>query len=128
MSRYALFHAVPPLSSPFRKSLQQSDTDVCARQLDAGMDEQLQRFVREHPDTLPVLREVSGLLTPGNPVWIGTATELAEALRTDMKPNALAMRLNIRADALFEKFRVRYESGRSHAGRRIRLTLTPEAA
>ena len=80
----------------------------------------------EPPD--PVLQEVSGLLTPGNPVWIGTATELAAALRTDMKPNALAMRLNIRADALFEKFRVRYESGRSHAGRRIRLTLTPDAA
>ena len=80
----------------------------------------------EPPD--PVLQEVSGLLTPGNPVWTGTATELAAALRTDMKPNALAMRLNIRADALFEKFHVRYESGRNHAGRQIRLTLTPEAA
>ena len=45
-----------------------------------------------------------------------------------MKPNTLTMRLNVRADALLEKFHVRYESGRTRAGRQIRLTLLPNTA
>ena len=80
----------------------------------------------EPPD--PALTAVSALVTPERPVWTGTATEMAETLHASMKPNTLTMRLNVRADALLEKFHVRYESGRTHAGRQIRLTLTPEAA
>ena len=38
------------------------------------------------------------------------------------------MRLNVRADALLEKFHVRYESWRTHTGRQIRLTLLPDTA
>lgn len=77
----------------------------------------------EPPD--PVLTAVSALVTPERPVWTGTATEMAETLHANMKPNTLTMRLNVRADALLEKFHVRYESGRTHAGRQIRLTLLP---
>ncbi|MBQ9521259.1 MAG: hypothetical protein IJR72_01645, partial [Oscillospiraceae bacterium] len=36
ISRHALFHAVLPLSSLFRKSLQQSDTDLRRGLVDTG--------------------------------------------------------------------------------------------
>ena len=81
---------------------------------------------KEPPD--PVLDVVSSLVTAENPIWTGTATEMAEALKTDMKPNALAMRLNVRADVLMEKYHILYEAGRTHSGRQIRLTLMPETA
>ena len=42
----------------------------------------------EPPD--PVLEAVAAFITAERPSWGGTATELAAALQTDMKPNALA--------------------------------------
>ena len=54
--------------------------------------------------------------------------ELAAALQTDMKPNALAMRLNVRAGRLAAEYHIRYENSRSHAGRSITLTLEPPQA
>ena len=56
------------------------------------------------------------------------ATALAAALQTDMKPNALAMRLNVRAGKLLTDYHIRYENSRSHAGRSISLTLEPSQA
>lgn len=55
-------------------------------------------------------------------------TELAEALKLDMKPNALAMRLNVRAGRLLAEYHIRYENARTHAGRSISLTLEPPEA
>lgn len=40
-----------------------------------------------------------------------------------MKPNALAMRLNVRAWRLSYEYHIHYESARTHAGRSIKLTL-----
>ena len=80
----------------------------------------------EPPDS--ILMAVSNLVTSDSPTWSGTATELVEALQIDLKPNALAMRLNIRAGRLAEEHHIRYESDRTHAGRRIRLTLEPTTA
>ena len=80
----------------------------------------------EPPD--PVLEAVAVLVTADRPNWNGTATELAAAIQTDMKPNALAMRLNVRAGRLAAEYRIRYENSRSHAGRSIRLTLEPPQA
>ena len=48
----------------------------------------------EPPD--PVLEAVAALVTAESPSWEGRPRELAAALQTDMKPNALAMRLNVR--------------------------------
>ena len=75
----------------------------------------------EPPD--PVLEAIVTLVTAERPTWGGTATELAAALQTDMKPNALAMRLNVRAGKLLTDYHIRYENSRSHAGRSITLTL-----
>ena len=52
----------------------------------------------------------------------------AAALEVDMKANALAMRLNVRAWRLSYEYPIRYESTRTHAGRSIRLTLEPPQA
>ena len=77
----------------------------------------------EPPD--PVLETVAALVTANKPAWSGTATELAAAIQTDMKPNALAMRLNVRAGRLATEYHIHYENSRSHAGRSIKLTLEP---
>ena len=76
---------------------------------------------KEPPD--PVLVAIAALVTAGQPQWSGTATELVAALELEMKPNALSMRLNVRAGKLQHEYGIRYESGRSHAGRTLSLTL-----
>ena len=81
---------------------------------------------KEPPD--PVLEAVAALVTAERPEWRGTATDLTAALGVDMKANALAMRLNVRAWRLSYEYHIRYKSTRTHAGRSIRLTLeTPQA-
>ena len=70
----------------------------------------------------PVLSVVASLVTPENTKWCGSSTELAAALGTEMKPNALSMRLNIRAAKLEQDYHIRYNSIRTHAGRQIILT------
>ena len=81
---------------------------------------------KEPPD--PVLEAVAALVTAERPEWRGTATDLTAALGVDMKANALAMRLNVRAWRLSYEYHIRYESTRTHAGRSIRLALeTPQA-
>ena len=81
---------------------------------------------REPPD--PVLEAVAALVTVERPEWSGTATDLTAALGVDMKANALAMRLNVRAWRLSYEYHIRYESTRTHAGRNISLTLEPPQA
>ena len=81
---------------------------------------------KEPPD--PVLEAVAALVTAERPEWRGTATDLTAALGVDMKANALAMRLNVRAWRLSYEYHIRYESTRTHAGRSIRLTLEPPQA
>lgn len=81
---------------------------------------------REPPD--PVLEAVAALVTAERPAWSGTATDLAAALGLDMKANALAMRLNVRAGRLLYEYHIHYESARTHAGRTVTLSLVlPQA-
>lgn len=81
---------------------------------------------REPPD--PVLEAVAALVVEERAEWRGTATDLAAALGLDMKPNALSMRLNVRAWRLSSEYHIRYESARTHTGRTIKLTLEPPQA
>ena len=76
---------------------------------------------KEPPD--PVLAAIAALVTVEQPQWSGTATELVAALGLKMKPNALSMRLNVRAGKLQCEYGIRYESHRSHAGRTLSFTL-----
>ena len=70
-----------------------------------------------------ILDAVAALLTAETPEWIGSPTELAEALRTDMKPNFLSKHLNINAGRLQQEHGITYESTRTHGGRKIKLTF-----
>lgn len=81
---------------------------------------------KEPPD--PVLEAIAAFITVEQPSWNGTATELVAALGVNIKANALAMRLNVRAGRLFHEYHIRYESLRNHAGRSILLTLEPPPA
>ena len=76
---------------------------------------------KEPPD--PVLAAIAALVTVEQPQWSGTATELVAALGLKMKPNALSMRLNVRAGKLQCEYGIRHESHRSHAGRTLSFTL-----
>ena len=72
-----------------------------------------------------VLEAIAALVNETAPVWNGTATELVATLGLDLKPNALAMRLNIRAGKLEDRYHICYTSNRNHAGRNIQLVFTP---
>ena len=74
---------------------------------------------KEPPD--PVLESVAAFLTVDNPRWSGSATELLECISVDLQPNVLTRLLNVKVDRLRNDYGVRYESGRSHAGRIIKL-------
>ncbi|WP_411656157.1 hypothetical protein [Anaeromassilibacillus sp. SJQ-1] len=76
---------------------------------------------KEPPD--PVLEAVAVLATVEWPKWSGTAADLAVALERKMKANALAMRLNVRAERLSYEYPIRYKDDRTHVGRSIFLTL-----
>ncbi len=81
---------------------------------------------KELPDLL--LDAIAGLATMDRPEWIGTPTELADALSLDLKPNTPSMKLNISASKLFNDYSIKYEHRRGHTGREIELTLIPTEA
>ena len=74
---------------------------------------------KESPE--PLLEEVAKHFTADNPKWIGTPTELAAILGVDMKPNTITMKLNINAGKLYDEYGIRYESKRTHDGRRVMI-------
>ena len=77
----------------------------------------------------PLLEATSKLLSPSNPEWSGSATELLALLDgLDIQPNVLTRRLNVNADRLWREYGIRIESERSRAGRSVKLTLAPKAA
>ena len=103
----------------------------------SGRDQQDQKlYLTRHPERLiwelekaetelwkeppePLLEEIAKRITVNNPQWKGTATELATFLGVDLKPNVLTMKLNVNAGRLFNEYGVRYESSRSHGGRKV---------
>ena len=81
---------------------------------------------KELPD--PLLERVAALVKEEKQTWQGSATELIAELELDLKPNALAMRLNVRAAKLKNDYGIRYENVRTHAGRSITLSkISPVA-
>ncbi len=75
---------------------------------------------REPPDK--ILEAVARLVSAEQPEWVGSPSELAEVLNTEMAANALTKYLNIKNDRLYEEYGIRYENKAKHSGRRIRLT------
>ena len=74
------------------------------------------------PDQL--LEAVAKVLTPEQPEWSGTPTELLERLSgVSIQANILTRKLNVSADRLYNDYGIRYESRRTHEGRVVKLTL-----
>ena len=77
---------------------------------------------KEPPD--PVLEAVARLVTSEQPEWIGSPSELAEALDTGMAANALTKYLNVKCGRLMDEYGISYENKAKHSGRRVTLTYT----
>ncbi len=67
----------------------------------------------------PLLKKIAEFVTAENPEWTGTATELIEKIGTDTPVNAITKKLNINASRLLNEYQIRYQSSRSHDGRRL---------
>lgn len=76
---------------------------------------------KEPPD--PILEAVAALVSPEQPQWIGTPTELVDKLGLDIKPNTLTKHVNVSAGRLQNEYGIHYESSRNHKGRSINFTL-----
>ena len=53
--------------------------------------------------------------------WIGTATELLELLKLDMRPNAFSRYLNVNKGRLENEYSIIYQTQRTHTGRTVIL-------
>ena len=72
----------------------------------------------------PLLEVVAKMLSPEQPEWSGTPTELLERLPgVSIQANILTRKLNVSADRLYNDYGIRYESRRTHEGRVVKLTL-----
>lgn len=75
---------------------------------------------KEPPD--PILEAVAKFITEGNPIWLGTATELSELLGVNLKPNTLSLKLNVTAARLLNNYGIAYKTNdRTHNGRSLTL-------
>lgn len=83
-----------------------------------GMETELWK---EPPDEL--LESISRIVSIDSPVWRGSPSALAEILQMDLSPNVMSRRLNVSTSRLLNEYNIRYESSRSHDGRKITLTL-----
>ena len=75
---------------------------------------------KEPPD--PVLDAVAKLVSAACREWIGSPSELVEAIQTGMASNALTKYLNVKAGRLLEEYHVGYENKAKHSGRQVKLT------
>ena len=75
---------------------------------------------KEPPD--PVLDAVAKLVSAECREWIGSPSELAEAIQTGMVSNALTKYLNVKAGRLRKEYHVGYENKAKHFGRQVKLT------
>ena len=77
----------------------------------------------------PLLEAVAKMLSPEQPEWSGTPTELLERLPgVSIQANILTRKLNVSADRLYNDYGIRYESKRTHEGRVVKLTLENSGA
>lgn len=77
----------------------------------------------------PLLEAVVKMLSPEQPEWSGTPTELLERLPgVSIQANILTRKLNVSADRLYNDYGIRYESRRTHEGRVVKLTLENSGA
>ncbi|MGL5272155.1 MAG: AAA family ATPase [Phocaeicola sp.] len=80
------------------------------------------KIITSPPD--PLLEKIALILSPLEPNWTGTATELLSVLKdVDLPPNALTRKLNVSVERLLNEYHIRYNFKRTHSGKMIHLTL-----
>ena len=68
----------------------------------------------------PLLEAISQIVTEEHPEWRGTATDLAQELRSGgFTPNWIVRRLNVKHDVLLQKYGIRRGSPEGTAGTRL---------
>jgi RecA-family ATPase len=70
----------------------------------------------------PLLDKVATIVTEDNPIWSGSATELAALLQDTIQPNILTRRLNVKAGELLNEYQIEYSVKRTRNGSFISLT------
>ena len=80
---------------------------------------------KSSPD--PLLDKIAAVLTEGNPVWNGSATELVSLLGEDIQPNILTRRLNVKAGELLHEYQIEYSMKRTRNGSAICLKRQGQA-
>ena len=76
----------------------------------------------KHYDKQFKLDAVAKLVSAECREWIGSPSELVEAIQTGMASNALTKYLNVKAGRLLEEYHVGYENKAKHSGRQVKLT------
>ncbi len=69
----------------------------------------------------PLLEKIAALVTEDRPTWIGSATELVALLGTDIQPNILTRRLNVKHGELKSVYGIAYAVSRNRNGSCISL-------
>lgn len=108
--------------------------DQADQKLFIRRDPETLKFTLEHSDTQlwqeppdEILESVASVLeSEERTTWTGTATELKELLSLPLTANALSYHLNINSSRLADEYHIRYERGKTHGGRAIRLTKITE--
>lgn len=69
----------------------------------------------------PLLEKIAALVTEDRPIWTGSATELVALLGTDIQPNILTRRLNVKHGELKSVYGIAYAVSRNRNGSCISL-------
>ncbi len=104
---------------PDQKLLLKRDLEKLIWQLDHVETE----LWKQPPD--PLLERIDCVVTNESPEWAGSATELARRLCTDLQPNILTRRLNVKAGELRTEYGIDYTMKRTRNGSFIRLERKP---
>ena len=83
--------------------------------------ERMEKELYKEPPDL-VLDAVAKLVSAECREWIGSPSELVEAIQTGMASNALTKYLNVKVGRLLEEYHVGYENKAKHSGRQVKLT------
>ena len=78
---------------------------------------------KAQPD--PLLEAIAAIITPEQPLWKGSATDLSHMLDVPINANTLTKRLNVLAGKLMIDYNIAYENTHGRNGSQITLRLEP---
>lgn len=91
---------------------------VSAKRIGLGLDGQMEYFLEQYPKA-----RLIAMLSVEEPVWQGSATQLADLLGEPYSPSGIVRQLNVCASRLAQYHNIHYEHQRTRHGSSITLTL-----